>query len=348
MKKVLTIFRCFEGYDESYFYSYLQELSNSNKIELINFDDSTFVQFHADNLKSKIARRIIRLEQKKLFNEAVKKYIKLFKPTVFILFKASFLEANTIELAKKNGAKVFAIYPDLEPKIHGDDYLRLISLVDLLIHTKPNLSSYFKLLNKNTICVYPFFSERKLAKIESYTNDIGISFVGHYSKGKQKKINLINDSIDENLIVYGDRWREKMRETEKLHLNDAVFGPPVYDIYKKSLFVIGLLTEKLNNFKEGDVLTARTVQIPAYGGLILHPRNKYSEDFFGENHFMLYSSITDVQKIYKTLKNDLSIRNSLFDEQQSIILNKATSIENLLNSIINNEKSNFNYFNISK
>jgi len=348
MKKVLTIFRNFEGYDESYFYAYLQELNSDHKIELINFDDSTFVQFQAESLTSKIAKRLIRPEQKKLFNETIKKYIKLFKPSIFIFFKANFLEANTLELAKKHGAQIFAIYPDLEPKIHGEDYLRMLNLADVLIHTKPNLSNYFNSLNKNTICVYPFYAERNLKKIAPYKNDIGISFIGHHSKGKQKMISLINESIDENIRIHGERWTKEMRGNEKLHMYEAVFGPPVYDIYKKSLFVLGLLTEKLENFKDGDVLTARTVQIPAYGGLILHPRNNFSEKLFGENHLMLYSSINDIQRIYKTLKNDLSLRDRLFNEQHSIILNKATSIENLLNSIINYEKSDFNNFNISQ
>mgnify|MGYP000191263692 CR=1 FL=1 len=66
----------------------------------------------------------------------------------------------TVLLAKKYNAKIIVIYPDLEPKIHGKDYLTLLKSVDLFIHTKPNLKDYFNTLNKNTICVNPFYSKR--------------------------------------------------------------------------------------------------------------------------------------------------------------------------------------------
>lgn len=348
MKKVITVFRSFEGYDESFFLSYLQDLSSRNEIEFVNFDDSTYIQFHAEHVKSRIARRLIRNEQKKLFNEHLKKYIRLFKPSIFIFFKAHFLEVSTVELAKDYGAQIFAIYPDLEPEVHGEDYLKILGLVDLLIHTKPNLGSYFQTLNKNTICVNPFFSERNLKEIEAFNPEIGISFIGHHSRGKQKIMEAIHENIDENLVIYGDRWVKEWPKKAKLQLRESVYGPPVYKVYQQSLFVLGLLTEKLEDFKDGDVITARTAQIPAYGGLILHPRNSYSERFFGENHFMLFRNIEEIRGIHHSLRKDSSLREQLFKEQQAIILNKATSIENLLNAIINDEKSNFNYFDIFK
>lgn len=347
MKKVLSILRTFEGYDDSFFHSYLKVLSYENVIELVNFDDTTCSEFQTGTVKSRIARHIIRNDQNAHLNVTIKEYIKTFRPDIVLFFKASFLTSGTIEAAKEIGARVFAIYPDLEPRIHGDEYLNVLKLSDYLIYTKPNLIEYFKSLNQNTICVNPFYSEKNARVIEDYDKDLGISFIGHCSPVKKKSIDLISASITENITIYGAGWSEKSAKKENLQIRNPMFGPPVYQIYKKSLFMLGLLTEKLNGFKDGDVLTARTVQIPAYGGLILHPGNRFSEAFFGEDHFMLYKDIEDVKRIYRTISNDLCLREKLFNEQHSIALQKGTCIERLLNAMIYNEKADINNFNIS-
>ena len=347
MKKVLSILRTFEGYDDSFFHSYLKVLSYNNVIELVNFDDTTFSEFQTGSTKSRIARRLIRSDQNTHLNVTIKKYIKTFRPDIVIFFKASFLTSATIEAAKENGAQIFAIYPDLEPRVHGDDYLKVLKLSDYLIHTKPNLVEYFKSLNQNTICVNPFYSEKNVKVIEDYDKNLGISFIGHYSPVKKRSIDLISSSIDEKLTIFGAGWSGNTAKKNNLQIHNSIFGPPVYQIYKKSLFMLGLLTEKLNGFTEGDVITARTVQIPAYGGLILNPRNSFSETFFGESHFMLYKDIKDVKRIYRTISNNLCLREKLFYEQQSNALKMGTSIEKLLNSMIYNEKPDINNLNIS-
>tara|TARA_R110001583_G_scaffold69696_8_gene197580 strand:+ start:6701 stop:7750 length:1050 start_codon:yes stop_codon:yes gene_type:complete len=349
MKKILSVFRTFEGYDESFFYSYLNELSCKGNIEFVNFDDTTFIQFQISSMQSRLARKLIRKKQVILFNEVIREYITIYKPDLFIFFKANYLESSTLELAKLKKVKVIGIYPDLEPNIHGSDYIKVLNLADVLIHTKPNLANYFNTLNNNSICVNPFYSFRHLKKILPYNKAYGISFIGHHSVGKKDLIGEISLNLDENITIYGDRWKGKFDLDRNINVNNAAFGPPIYDIYRKSLFVLGLLTEKLDSFKDGDVLTARSVQIPALGGLILHPRNKYSENFFGDRHEMLFSNIDEISIIHENLLNDLNLRNELFESQKTTILEKGTQIEKLINLIINDyEKCNYNNFNIYK
>ena len=346
MKRVLTLFRTFEGFDDSFFHSYLKVLSYNNEIEYVNFDDTTFSEFQTGNAKARIARRLIRADQKVHLNKVIKTYLKTFRPDIFIFFKASFINSSTVKLAKELGIKVYAIYPDLEPRIYGDDYIEALVQADYFIHTKPNLADYFKSLNPNTLCVYPFYSEKNTKSIEEYDSNRGISFIGHFSPNKKKTIESISASISERLTVYGGGWTGTIAPTDNLQIHDALFGPPVYQIYKKSLFMLGLLTEKLMGFKDCDVLTARSVQVPAYGGLLLHPRNKYSEAFFGKDHFMLYKDVEDVKRIYRTIVNNLCLREKYFNEQHSIALQKGTSVEKLLNAMIYNEKRDINNFDI--
>lgn len=347
MIKILSIFRTFEGYDETYFYSYFNALKYNNEIAYVNFDDTTFVDFQVSTFTSRLARKSIRNEQINHFNKVLQNYLRSFKPNFIFCFKAHHLASSTISLAKEYNAKIIIIYPDLEPEVHGKDYLKVLELADVLIHTKPNLRDYFNTLNKNTICVHPFFSVKQIQKMEPYDRNIGVSFIGHHSQGKQDLILAINDKTKTNISLFGDRWENKLKTHNNLRINGPIFGPSVSSIYKKSLYVLGLLTEQLTAFKEGDVITARSVQIPINGGLVMHPRNPFAEEFFGASHAMLYESVDELHSIHEKLENNIELRQILFEEQQKIIVKKATEIELLLNSIIYDfEKGNYNIFNI--
>jgi len=347
LKKIISIFRTFEGLDDSYFYSFLKKLGYVKQIEYINFDDTTYVQFNCNNFKSKTIRKIIKINQINYFNDTIKYYTKVINPDIFIFFKANYLSLDTLKLVKESGSLIIAIYPDLYPEIHGKNYLKVLKLADLLIYTKPNLKSYFNTLNKNALCVNPFYSLNNLQKILAYDNKVGISFIGHQTKGKKRELIGLSKIIKENISVYGDGWINKNSTNKNLNFHKALFGFPVNQIYRKSLFVLGLLTEKQTGFIAGDVITARSVQIPAYGGLVLHKKNKFSEDFFGVNHKMLYDDFNDVKEIKEELLKDKKMRYLLFEEQQNIVLNKGTQIEKLMKKLIYDyKKSDFNYFDL--
>lgn len=347
MIKIISIFRTFNGLDDAYFYSHLNTLKDAKQVEFINFDDTTFVDFQTTNFASRLARKMVRKKQIGHFNEVIVDYIESFKPNFIVCFKAHNLLSSTVLLAKKRNIKIVVIYPDLEPKIHGNDYLKLLKLADLLIYTKPNLKDYFETLSANSICVNPFYASSQIKKIIDYDPNIGVSFIGHHSKDKQKLITALSESIDSNITIYGDRWGGNIQKTHRLHVHPAIYGPPVAEIYQKSLFVLGLLTERLDSFKDGDVITSRSVQISINGGLLTHPRNLYSEQFFGIENTMLFDTIESVCEIHKRLLNDLELRQQLFEQQQAIVIKKGTNIELLINNIINNfEKGNYNIFDI--
>jgi len=346
MKKILSVFRTFSGFDDSFFYSYFNMLCNNKEISYINFDDTTFINFEVNNLESRLARRLIRTRQVRLFNDTIKYYLKYFKPDLFIFFKANYLDSDTIILAKESGATIFAIYPDLEPKIYGNDYLSVLNLSDILIHTKPNLIDYFKSLNNNSVCVFPFYSIKCVSEILPYDKNVGVLFIGHYSKGKEQVINKFSERLPVKFNIFGTGWENKIKN-KNVKIHKAIFGLPVYHFYQQSLFVMGLLTERLNDFKAGDIITSRSIQIPAYGGLCLHPRNHYAEDIFGKNHKMLFKSIDEAENIFQELSQNLNLRKELFFEQQNNVLDKGTQIELFLNYIINDfEKGDFSHFNI--
>lgn len=347
MIKIISIFRTFSGLDDSYFYSYLNTLKDAKQVEFINFDDTTFVDFQTATFASRLARKILRNKQIGHFNQVIVDYIESFKPDFILCFKAHNLLSSTVLLAKKRNINIVVIYPDLEPKIHGKDYLKLLKLTDLLIYTKPNLKDYFETLSANSICVNPFYSSCQIKKITDYDPDIGVSFIGHHSKGKQKIITAFSESIDGNITIYGDRWDSHIKKTDRLHIHPAIYGPPVVEVYQKSLFVLGLLTEQLDSFKDGDVITSRSIQIPILGGLLTHPRNLYSEQFFGIANTMLFDTVESICEIHKKLLNNLELRQQLFEQQQAIVMKKGTNIEVLINNIINNfEKGNYNIFDV--
>jgi hypothetical protein len=117
MIRILSIFRTFEGYDETHFYSHFNALKSNNEIAYINFDDTTFVDFQVATFTSRLVRKSIKKQQRIHFNKVIQDYIKSFKPNFIFCFKAHHLSSSTLLLAKEYNAKIIICLLTFRPII---------------------------------------------------------------------------------------------------------------------------------------------------------------------------------------------------------------------------------------
>src|SRR5262249_22243616 len=173
-------------------------------------------------------------------------------------------------------------------------YLEAAKEFDEFLHTKPNLIQYFR---RNVNCrarlINPLYDAACVAEVQPVDPDIGVSFVGHHSKGKQRTLSTFARQYRGTLTIVGDRWVRSMFDgsSARVRIFPAVYGPPVYEIYRRSACSLGLLQESFSSRTPGDEVTARTVLVPAYGGLLLHARTPAAERLFGGCSGVLFDSI---------------------------------------------------------
>ena len=288
---------------------------------------------------SRVASLVRRLNRPGLlqkFNRDIRSYIEVMKPSHFIYFKADGLQPETIMAAKNVGAMTVGIFPDLDPRVYGKEYLSSLRETDFLFHTKPNLiESFQSQINTRVKFAYPFYDPSLIAGLLPVDDKIGVSFVGNWSPCKEKSLIEFSSLYTGNVSIFGEGWAGKdiNRLSAKVSVNGPVYGSAVQNIYRRSICVLGLLMEKVSTYGKGDEITSRSILVPASGGLLLHQKTRAACDLFQESSSLLFSDIGHAVSLAEEIKGNNKLRIGLASKQQRDVLKKATNPETFLQNL---------------
>ena len=330
--KIVSVARLTPGASE---YPIFLEMLNYDQY-LYNFDDRNYGAFNTKvDLFLRIFTKIVRNHLRKLFNKELKKYLQLCKPNLLFIYKGALIDPDTILEAKKLGIFVVFFYPDLDPNVHGRNYVKALNLSNILCHTKPNLKSLFLKINKSSIFKYHLITKRFINKIENPEENLGVLLVANYSEGKKNSLDLFLDEYDGNFTLIGSGWKiNELKNKSKINYLGSLYGEKIYDFYRRAICCLGLLMESLDGVNEGDEVTIRSLFVPAYGGVLLHPRNPSSEKLYGSGNFCLYNNISEASEKANMLVSDPSLRLKVFKEQHEEVISKADYVEDFVSEIV--------------
>lgn len=328
--KFLSLMRTSSGVDEFPLYRSLL----STDPDLVNFDDRNYGFHEAPSFIDRALRTLSRNALIEQFNADIQRSLRALRPDFFIAFKAPHLLPETVSQAKKLGAKCILVYPDLDPTIHGASYLDAIRLVDIFYYTKPNHINFFKKnIRQDAKLILPFYSNIECAKIEQADPALGVSFVGHFSQGKRRDLEIFRARIQANMTIIGSGWGGFDKAIEprfNTSILEPIYGKAIRDIYRKSICSLGLLMESINNGLSGDEITSRSVLIPASGGVIIHPKNESSKALFGADCLGLFENLDEATELILEISQNTSLRKSISMAQQTQIVRNATCAEDFI------------------
>ena len=130
------------------------------------------------------------------------------------------------------------------------------------------------------------------------------------------------------------RWASNKIERNKINYLGSLFGEKVYAYYRKASCCLGLLMESLDGLTEGDEITTRSLVVPSYGGVLLHPRNKSSEKLYGKRNFCLYDNIHEAAAKANMILSDELLRLRVFKEQHDEVITKADYVEDFVSELV--------------
>ena len=328
--KLITLFRERSGVDEEPFLTAIESMN----ISYINFDDTKHIWYDAHSFSQRLIRRILKPFNVMRFNRDVYSALKINKPSHLVVFNNPTLSPKIMQLAKKLRIKTTMIYPDLDPMVHGKNFVKAFKLFDKVYFTKPNLVDHFKSINPKSQLIHNIYNPYKLKDIKPVDPDIGVLFVGHHSKGKESFLFEFCAKYKDRVTIVGDRWNDEMFKLSNVKIHNAIYGNKAINMMQTAVGCLGLLQEKVSKETMADVVTTRTNNVPPYGGLIIHPKNKYSEIVFGKNNTLLFSTVDDAVQISRMLKLDPAKRLSLWKKQQKKVINNSTNPIKLLDEIL--------------
>ena len=206
----------------------------------------------------------------------------------------------------------------------------MLRAVDDFHFTKPHLAALFQsAVRPDAQAMLPLYSAREVAEPSAVDPEIGVSFVGHHSPGKEHALRAFLSRYEGRVTVVGDGWGPLALAAKAgaVQQQPALYGGVVQRIYQRSVCTLGLLMEGRPGGWGGDELTSRTVLVPASGGVLLHPRTATAEALYGPDCPVLYNSIDEAAEMARHLARDPERRLVCAHGQRLRVLELAPSAE---------------------
>jgi len=245
------------------------------------------------SLPMRVVRRALFPAMVKEFNAALLADAYRYAPDLLLVFKGAFVLAETLRAINKMGTALYCFYPDVSYEEYGPYLPQALPCYDWIFTTKSFGPGDLKTLLGIDYASYlphaydaDVHSPRIPEPRDHARYDCEVSFIGTWTGGKAQFLEaFIKRRPDVKLKVWGSAWKN-LATTSCLRPHVAF-----YDIYGAAYALaiscskinLGLLRERMGRASSGDLITSRTFNIPACGGLLLHQRTRDLLDIFTED-----------------------------------------------------------------
>ena len=236
-------------------------------------------------------RRLLRPVLITEYNRAMVASAERFRPHLFFVFKGEFVTPDTISTLKNMGAVAVQFYPDVSFRTHGAYLPRALPMYDWVFTTKSfGLEDMANQLGVPDASFLPhaYDPETHVAVALSESDlqgfECDVSFIGNWSSKKQHLLQSVQESLPAiELKIWGPApWLITERTLVACYQMSPITGLEYAKAIGASKINIAILSEKRHGASSGDRTTARTFEIPAAGGFMLHERTEEAMEYFEE------------------------------------------------------------------
>lgn len=225
------------------------------------------------------------------YNDRVAAELRLFRPDLMVVYKGTSFEPRSLQLARELGVTCYNIYPDVSAFTHGPHIPRCIPLYHHIFTTKSfGIHDFQQHFSVKGISYLPHGYDPELHRPMHVSPDLqrqfgaDASFIGTWSPKKETYLGAVAaQNRDVNLRIWGEQWEKCKSAILKPHIVGKGILGVLYPLgIQCSRLNIALLSEGRAGSSSGDQTTARTFEIPASSGFMLHERTEELLGFFEE------------------------------------------------------------------
>jgi hypothetical protein len=284
--RILCIGETWFGSDARAAFAALRRLGHSVHV----LDEAHYVPTEWTSPGARVLRRVFRgLMVKQLARRAIET-MNVFEPQVLFVFKGNYVPPQILEDARSRGILTVNYYPDVSFMTHGPQLPRALPLYDHVFNAKTfGVKDMIAHGVRSVSFLAPGFDPELHRPIDLSPGErerlgCDVSFIGTWSPKKERSLSALRDALPEvNLRIWGYQWEKRTTNS----LDGAVAGTGIIgDDYTRAIrassICLGLLSEARTGSSSGDLITARTFQIPACGTFMLHERNDEVIRYFTE------------------------------------------------------------------
>jgi spore maturation protein CgeB len=223
-------------------------------------------------------RRVCRPLMAEDYNAAVLELLQV-RPLEFLLvFKGMLVTPQTLKRFRDRSVPIYCVYPDVSFQDHGSNIWDCLPLYDCVFTTKSwhlDDSQLRKRVRRLQHVSHGFDPEvHRPVAVSQHTHRLyacDVSFVGYWSPKKERLLLRLMESMPQlDLRIWGPSWHLADPALRRCWQGRGAWGDEISAIYASSRINLGLLSEAGTGTVSGDLTTARTWQIPASGGFLLH------------------------------------------------------------------------------
>jgi spore maturation protein CgeB len=284
--RILCMGETWLGSDARAAFSALRRLGND--VEVV--DPNNYIPEWRGTV-TRALRKFVRPLFVKELSRAIIESIGRLKPDCLFVFKGNDVDPSVLKFCREAGVRSVVYYPDVSFMSHGQYIPRALPLYDRIFNTKSygidDMQRELRVTDVQFLapgfdpelhCPVPLSDQARAV----YGCDV--SFIGTWSAKKESLLLSLRQALPEiKLKIWGFQWQENC----SAELRDSVAGFGIVgDDYTKAIcassICLGLLSERGIGSSSGDLITARTFQIPACGAFMLHERNNEVLSYFAE------------------------------------------------------------------
>ena len=293
--RILCVGESWLGSDARAAFAALQRLGHSVHV----LDESKYVTNGSQSTVGKGLRRILRPVRVNQLQRDVLRSFDEFKPHCLFVFKGNWVLPKTLAACRARNVVAINYYPDVSFLSHGPYIPRSLPLYDRVFNTKSyGVSDMKAQLPVKDVCFLAPGYDPELHRPVELTADeravygCDVVFIGTWSPKKEALLAALCDQLPEtDLKIWGCQWEKcaagNLRESI---MGREVTGEEYTRAIAGSTICLGLLSEAGQGSSSGDLITARTFQIPACGAFMLHERNDEVLGYFAEDREVAFFS----------------------------------------------------------
>lgn len=279
-------------------------------------DEAHFVPTEWQTFAGRAVRKLFRGTMVSELTRRCIAMIDVLQPDALFVFKGNYVSCDVLDEARRRSILTVNYYPDVSFLAHGPQLPKALQRYDHVFNAKTfgirDMTSHGV---RSVSFLAPGFDPevhfpRKLSDSDIRRFGCDVSFIGTWSPKKEKVLAQLRLAIPQlRLKVWGNQW-----DTAKGGaLGTAIMGTGITgDDYAIAIcgssICLGILSEARLGSSSGDLITARTFQIPACGTFMLHERTTEVEEYFAEGREAEFYAGADelIQKVKQYLDAPVS------------------------------------------
>jgi spore maturation protein CgeB len=199
------------------------------------------------------------------------------------------------------GAIAINFYPDVSFTAHGPYIPRSLPHYNWIFTTTTfGLADMDQLLGIRNASFLPHafdpetHTPHEICSSDKSRYGAEISFIGTWSPKKERLLSHVHDALPgAKLRIWGAQWEKSTSALTSGIEHESVTGTEYAKAICASAINLAILSEARKDSSSGDLTTARTFEIPASGGFMLHERTEEAMQFFEEDKECAFFSDAD-------------------------------------------------------